>query len=387
MEKKLKILFVDDEPNVIRGLKRMLFSLRKEWDQYFALSGEEALNIMQESEVDVVVSDMRMPKMNGAELLERIKEKYPKAVRIILSGYSDKELALKSTSAVHQFLAKPCDSEYLKKIVEKSFNLREHLHNENLLNFITGVGKLPSLPDVYLRLEEELNKEDASLNNVSKIISQDITMTAKILQLVNSAFFGLPANISSPMQAVNYLGINIIKSLVLYIKLFSLFKVDKASNIYLNELWNHSIKVGNLSKILVEKETSNKEMQEDAYIAGLLHDIGKLLVMSNKEYFTMIMHFMKENNMSYDEAEESVIGTTHADIGAYLLGLWGLPQRIVEAVAYHHKPSRFVNDNKFDSLSSVHIANTFAHLPNLDLNHIKNLGIENEVISLIMNKG
>ena len=224
---KLNILFVDDEANVIRGLKRMLRVLKEDWEFYFAKGGEEALEIMEQTLMNVVVSDMRMPNMNGSELLELVKEKYPSTIRIILSGQSNEELALKSTRTAHKFIAKPIEPEKLKQTIQQSYKLHEFLNDENLRIVINGINRLPSLPKTVLEIEEELAKESFSLQRVIEIVSNDPIMSAKILQVVNSAFFGLAQSIANVGQAVNLIGADTIKSLIIYIQVFKSFDGNK----------------------------------------------------------------------------------------------------------------------------------------------------------------
>lgn len=381
----ISILFVDDEPNVISGLKRMLFSMRKEWKMSFACSGKEALKKMDSISIDVIVTDMRMPQMDGAQLLEQVKDKFPSTIRIILSGHSDNEMAIRSTNVAHQFIAKPCDAETLKSKIAKTLKLRNLLSDKSLIKVINGIGELPSLPDTYIQLNNELKKEDVSIGNVGKIISKDITMSAKILQLVNSAFFGLPTKITNPNQAANLLGINIIKSLILYVSTFGNPKIPEGSKFYLETLWEHSFMVGNICKKIAKLENLSKEMVDDAYTAGILHDIGRLILLRNEYYYDYVFSFMDEMNVTFLQAEKELYKANHSEIGGYLLGIWGLPETIVEAVALHYTPE-VINEKEISILPILHIANKLAILKvsgDLYTNNIslKDSGINVEYIS------
>ncbi len=379
---KINVLLVDDEPNVIRGLKRMLHNLREEWSMHFVESGEEALKILEKNKIDVIVSDMRMPRMDGAELLSIVKKTHPEVIRIILSGHSDEEMVLRSTNAAHQFLAKPCDSEIIKATVQKTFSLRYRLKNKKLLKIVNGIGNLPTLPDAYLKIEKEMAKKDFSLKIIGQIIAKDITISAKILQLVNSSFFGHSAKITNLEQAVSYLGANIIKSLILQISIFSFYKISARHKLFLDSLWSHSIGVGYNAKKIIGLETSNKQMLDDAYVAGILHDIGKVILLLVPEYYKNISSFLINKNSRFSEAEHELLGTTHAEVGAYLLSLWGFPHTVVEAVTYHHNPSH-LGGSENPVLSAVHLANTFTNTPDLDMKYLKNLGIENKLFHII----
>lgn len=361
---KLKILFVDDEKNIVQGLKRMLFPMRKKWEQYFVTNGEDALKIIENYDIDIIVTDMQMPKMNGVELLGKVRKNFPEVIRIILSGQADNELALKSISVAHQFINKPCDSEELKKVIKKSLELKTHLHdNKNIQKLVTGIDQLPVLPDIYLEIENELNKQERSISKVGEIISKNPSITAKILQVVNSAFFGLPKNVSSPVEAVNFLGLEIIKSLVLYIPLFEQKIDDQRIKLKMNNLLNHCINTANYAIDLYHKLKLPRSMKEDVYIAALLHDIGKLLIMKNKQACENIEQKISEQKIKHNEAEKIILGTTHAEIGAYLLGIWGIPDQIVKAIIYHHNIEK-QSINGFDLFNITYLSNFAQSLSN-----------------------
>ena len=193
---KKKILFVDDEEMVLDGLKRMLRPYRSEWDMAFVDSGHKALDLLSQSEFDVIVADMRMPEMNGATLLNTVMKKYPRIVRLILSGHSDNEMIFEAMGATHQYLAKPCKPEVLQSVIRRALAARESLHNEELLRMVGRMRSLPSLPMLYHEIMAKLQNPDIKLEDITSTIARDIGMTAKILQLVNSAFFGLPNHVT-----------------------------------------------------------------------------------------------------------------------------------------------------------------------------------------------
>jgi HD-like signal output (HDOD) protein/CheY-like chemotaxis protein len=357
-----RILFVDDEPNVLQGLKRMLRPMRKEWDMAYAGGGEEALTMMEESPFDVVISDMRMPGMDGAQLLTEVTRRYPNTVRIVLSGQSEKEAIFKAIGKTHQYLSKPCNPEVLKQTVARACALRDLLSNEELKSLASQMDQMPSMPEIYLELVEELKEESPSLPLISRLISQDVAMTAKILQLVNSAFFGIRRRITTVDMAVNYLGLENVSSLVLAANVFSQFQSKGAiKGFSMESLWSHSGLVGRNAQTIVKQEDRTKEEIDDAMTAGLLHDCGKLIFASNMpEEYARVMALRDSEQMSLCAAEEQVLGTNHSVIGAYLLGVWGLPDAIVEAVAFHHNPDACPVSG-FSALTAVHVANAASH--------------------------
>lgn len=354
---KKNILFVDDEPLLLQGLKRMLWSMRNEWEMFFVDNGQSALNILQNHPIEVIVSDMRMPGMDGAELLQQVWNKYPHVIRIMLSGDSDQDRILRSVVPTHQFLAKPCDAETLIHTIDRSCRLRVLLKNNDIAKIVNGIVQLPSVPALYTHLLREIQSENPSLETISKIISQDLTMSARILQLVNSAFFNLPNRIKNTRQAVSLLGLNNIQAIILYVNLFTgedNFKLINGS--FLKRIWNHSLKVGNLAHKILSQEPHAVGKASDALCIGLLHDFG-LLVLAQMPQYNKIVLSKKEDFETKEQIirEYELLGTSHAEVGAYLLGIWGLPENLVETVAFHHYPSR-LGSGPNNTLTALHVA-------------------------------
>ena len=358
---KRHVLFVDDEQRILQGLQRTLRGMRKEWDMSFATNAREALDLMAEDPFDAIVADMRMPGMDGAQLLDEVKDRYPKSVRIILSGHADREMIMRSLGATHQYLAKPCDADVLKATLERAFALNSLLHGDPLFEpLISRIQTLPSLPSLYNKIQDELSSPDPSIGRVGEIIAQDPAMTAKILQLINSAFFGIPQKISNPASAVNMLGMDTVQAMVLSAHVFSQFDEVPAS-MDLDRMWNHSALVGNLSSLIAKAEGSDKQTSSDTRVAGMLHDVGKLVLLANlPEEYARLHKLADELKGNLFELERLEWGATHAEVGAYLLGLWGLPEAVVRAVALHHGPSDGLGEN-FSAGTAVFAANALAH--------------------------
>jgi DNA-binding NtrC family response regulator len=199
--KSKRVLFVDDDQNVLDGLKRTLHAMRGEWQMAFSTSGPEALRKLDESAFDVIVTDMRMPGMSGAELLAEVVQRHPNVVRIVLSGTVEHDLVLRSATTAHQYLVKPCDAATLRSTLNAALRIRAMLASPKLRTIVSRMTSLPSLPSMYSKLVESLNNSEISSRELGEIIAQDVGMTAKILQLANSAFFGLYRYIASPSEA------------------------------------------------------------------------------------------------------------------------------------------------------------------------------------------
>jgi putative nucleotidyltransferase with HDIG domain len=353
---KKQILFVDDNRNVLDGLRRMLRTKLNEWDMQYILSGVEALKIMDSKPIDLIVTDMRMPEMDGVELLKEVMKRHPGVIRMVLSGQADSDLTMKAVGLAHQFISKPCDPEMLKSIVSRAIGLRELLKDSNLKSIISEMDTLPSAPILYTALAEELQSPESSIQKIGKIIARDPAMTAKMLQLANSAFFGLRRRVSNPSDAVAYLGLDRIQHLFLAVHAFSQFTPPGISSFSIDLLWEHSLSTAALAKTIANEEEAGKDIAEDAFTAGILHDIGKLMLAcrlprSHEE----AVYLAKMKGIPLWVAEQQTMSVTHAEVGAYLLGLWGLPDSIVEATAYHHCPMQSAN-NAFCPLTALHVA-------------------------------
>lgn len=355
-KKKLKILFVDDEPQILQGLERLLHFMRKEWEMKFVESGVEALSLLQKEGCQVIVTDMRMPGMDGVQLLSQVKNDFPEMIRIVLSGYSDKEMVLRAVPLAHQYLAKPCDPQILISAITRARALGDLLSDPTLIKLVTQSSTLPSLPALYLELEEMLQSESSSIDRVAEIVSQDLGMTAKVLQLANSAFFGLPRTITSPGEAVLFIGFKALEALILSVHIFSQFQNASRFTVFLDRLWHHSLTTAGISKAITQKEMQDKTGIEFAYIAGLLHDCGKLVLADNyPNRYEQALVLAEQEGLPLWQAEEKTFGAHHGSVGAYLLGIWGFPNPMVEALAFHHQPDSFPQEG-FNIITAVHVA-------------------------------
>ena len=351
---KKKLLFVDDDINILQGLKRMLRPYHKEWQVAIAESGQQALDILGESEFDCIISDMRMPGMDGATLLTKVYEKYPHVTRFILSGHADSEPIMQAVPVTHQYLAKPCDPEELVSIIKRACDLHNLIEDDNLKAIIGKVDILPSRPDVYANLSSTLSDDNASMEDVAEIIEKDIAITAKILQVVNSAFFGLAQNISNIRDAVAYLGLNTVKGLVLSEEVHRTF--NKISNIPGFSL-DQEYRNANLSGHIAKKLLKNRSQADDAFMAGVLHRIGRLVIAQySPDKLKIVLAEEKTQDKPLVEIEKAHIGAPMSYIGAYLLGLWGLPYPVIEAVAHYHTPWNVPHET-FQVLDALYVAN------------------------------
>lgn len=359
-----RILFVDDEPKVLAGLRRTLHRLRDDWDMRFVGGGEEALAALNEAPYDVIVTDMRMPQMDGAQLLERIQARHPAALRLVLSGHSDQELTLRSVGAAHQYLSKPCDFDQLKLAIERGFAVQQEAGSEGVRRLAAQITSLPSLPDVYFELVAEMENPDAPVDRIGDIISRDVAMSARLMQLVNSSFFGLPVRVDCVRQAVVLLGLSVIRALALAQCVFRRYEGRSLGAFSLPAFSDHSLTVAMLARDLANCEGAPPDVVGDALLAGLLHDVGQVVLAEQlTAEYTAVCERARAGEGPLDGLELEALGATHAGLGGYLLNLWGLPTPVVEAVALHHHPER-APTTSFQPLTAVHAAECFVAADN-----------------------
>jgi len=338
MSETARILCVDDEPNVLAALQR---TLSTRFEVTTATSGERAIDVLaSEPPFSVVVSDMRMPGMDGAELLSQAKERFPRTARVILSGYSQYEAALRALPVAHRFLAKPVRNEDIHTLLMRTVALHNMLDSPALRELVGGASDLPARPQVYFQLRRALADASSPMRELARIIERDQGITGRLLRTASNAFFGAPCRVTSVEQAVKYLGTDTLSALVLSLECFGGFEAALANC----ELVPESLeRESQLAAQIASRIVSDESSRHDAFLGGLLHDCGTLLIADRRpELLREVQKLAKEDDCPRDEAERRMWGTTHAEIGAYLLGLWGLPYAVVEAVAYHNAPGKTV---------------------------------------------
>lgn len=324
----LRILFVDDEQNVLDGLRRATRSMRNEWDMAFVESGEQALEHFASNEVDVLVTDMRMPGMDGAALLHEVKCAHPGAARIILSGQSEEQAIFRSISSAHQFLAKPCDVDALRATINQIRDAQARLASQDIQEIVGGIEELPALPEVYNELLEASQQSDCTNAILGQIVSKDLGLTGEILHVVNSAFFALTRQIESIDHAIGLLGLDVIKAIV---AAHGLFAEPIDGPLDLRELGEHSNETAALARIVTQRTGGTAVDAAEAYFAGMVHDIGLLVFaqMPSVDSRTLA-EIIDSDDVS---VERGLTGIDRYSVGSYLLGLWAFPESIVEAVA------------------------------------------------------
>jgi len=315
-----------------------------------------ALEQMQRAPYDVIVTDLRMPGMDGAALLQIVSERWPQTVRLALSAYADPGQTTRVVPYAHQFLSKPCEAQQLEDVINRCLLLQNLLNGSSLRAIVGRIRKLPALPRIYTALQSKIQDENVTARDVAQLISADPAIAARILQIVNSAFFRLARRITNVEQAVRYLGFNTIRSVATSLEIFAQWQTHAGGYLDPDGLQSHARAVAAAVGALTEKAP----IADDALLAGLLHDIGYwVLAQECAADLSKAVELARSERIPAHEAETQVMGASHAEIGAYLLGIWGLPYCVIEAVAHHHQPQR-VEHSSFDALAALTIAHSLA---------------------------
>lgn len=353
---KKRILFVDDEPAILAGLQNLLYKDRKRWEMVFALGGQLALDELRKAPFDIVVSDMRMPGIDGAMLLNVIKDECPATVRIMLSGHADREAIVRALPALHQLLSKPCDANTLRGAIERSLDATNVDRDIKIRQIVGGVDKLPTPPQLYVELSRLMESTTTSVADVAKVVTRDPGLSAKLLQLVNSAYFGTGQSTTSIQQSVALLGTDRLRYIALTASVFSSREGETASlGFSLEELQQDSMRAAHLARSLAQPA-----VRDEVFASTLLHDVGRVVLALSRGDEARICFERVKQGEDRLAVELELFGVTHADVGARLLAIWGLPKAIVDVVQFHHDPGSAPEACR-ELASIVHVADALTH--------------------------
>jgi len=385
-----RILFVDDDELILRSIDRVLRrqAQHSSWELHFVADGDLALDLLESKPFDVVIVDAQMPRMSGTALLRRVQESNPGIVRILMSGHTGLDILQSALPLVHQFIAKPCDAQQLKTTLENACGLRGILNRPELRTLVGSSNELPSAPRTYVEIGNALSNPHASTRTVAEIVEKDIALSARVLQLVGSGFYGLPRQVNSIGGAVAFLGVEVIKAIVLSIEISKMFPVSRAiPDFSIDALQRRSAAAAQLAKRLLGHESGG----ESVLIAGMLQDVGQLIFASRAaQRFGIALSSSARAKSPLYEAELELFGSTHAEVGGYLLGLWALPPKIVHAVAHHLEP--IPGARVFDAAAALYVGNLLTQNPDvpaldevpartvaIDLSYLRTLGVAHQL--------
>ena len=360
-ETKRRILFVGTDASLAEEFRKPFKAGGSAWTTEFARTGAEAVAWITRTNFDAVLANVQLPDRTGVEILDEIILRQPKALRIVHSEITDTENTVKCVGRAHHHLIGPCNTQTVSSLLNQALTMESWLPSDTVQSLIAQMRHVPSPPSLYFQIAAEIKSPEASIENIANLISQDPAITAKVLQLANSAMFGLQLKVSNPVEAVGYIGLETTQALVLLAHTFSSFDQSQLGAFSIDSLWQHSVWTGHFARRIALTEETHPDVVAQAFVAGLLHDIGKLLFAANlPQAFASALNMARQQNRSLWEVEAQIFGANHAEVGGCVLGIWGLPPPIVDAVAYHHFPIRLLTQS-FSPLTATFAANIFEH--------------------------
>jgi HD-like signal output (HDOD) protein/CheY-like chemotaxis protein len=382
------ILFIALDPDTSNAISASLQSKARRWRLHFVAGRSEALEMLAGSPFDAVIADLQAPGIEPSALFREVMEISPEALRIGLTAPDERRTIRDIGAPVHQFLAKPLDPKILTAVLARAFAAQDFLGQEHFERLVGSIHWLPGVPKIHTEIIEAMKSAETSLERIGALVAEDVALSAKVLQLVNSPFFALGRTIAHPSEAAMFLGTETLKALVLSLQVFSQFDQIHSKDFAVENLWTHSWNTGVLARRLCQFEEMDRGTTDEAFIAGLLHDVGKLVLAANFPVeFEKDLRAATEKKAPLWEQEFLTHGASHAELGGFLLRKWGMAPGIVDAVAFHHRPS-LARQRSFGPVTAVHLANTIpkpdiTHLglvsSEVDLEYLRSLGIEDRL--------
>lgn len=381
-----RLLIADIDACTLEGFQQALDS---EWTLARVSSAAEVLSILGAESFDVFAAAWDLPGLEELELFQKVRLRHPGMLRFVITDEANKERILPQAVGTHQFILKPLTPETIKSILERAMALDQWIASSQIRELVARISSFPTIPSLYFEILTALRSPDVSTDQIGAIIAKDMATMTKIFQVLNSAYYALPRKITDPSEAVGLLGFESIKSLVISIKLLS--QNDKIKPIYysIDRLWRHSTRVGRTCKQLTLMETGEQAMAETAYTAGLMHDLGKIVLASEFDsQYHGVQSLARKQKVPLSAVEREIFGASHGEVGAYLLGLWGMPLDLLEAAALHDHPGNHIR-KEFTPLTAVHIANVLEQEassdtngfvpPQLDMAYLEELGLQDRL--------
>lgn len=349
-----ELLLVDDDAHVLDALATCLRRVRDRYHVRTAIGADEALRAMREQPADLVITDIRMPGVDGEALLVALQHEWPATVRLVLSGQHEPAVARRLTTLAHLFLAKPIEVSQLIDTLDRMNAVLDRLTRPEMRELVGKLRRLPILSRTSRALRATLESPEASAREIATTIELSPSLTAKVLHLGNSAFFAASAPVTSVERAVTVIGVETLQALVLAADLFVVAS-DGALGSLLQRLQLRALFAARVARALTPRGCR----MPHAWTASILHDIGLVaMVAEGSDLLDALQRRMLETGEAIDQAELALWGTTHADVGAYLLGLWGFEWSVLDAVGTHHEP--WADGDPTDTASIVRLAAAIA---------------------------
>ena len=352
-ESTKRILVIDREPALAESLKRMLRPIGAEWDVEVESSPKRALERMNQARFDVVLTDERAPAVDGASLLSAVFDRHPEVVRLVMTASANGGALRQTVPLAHQCVPRSTAPSQLPGLIARVSLLRDRLHDENMRALIGEIESLPAMPAVCRELNELLARADYAMTDVAAVVEKEPAVCAKILQIVNSAYFGVGRKISDVTNAVSFLGTSMTRNLVTSASMWRAVEGARpAATRQLESIYQDCQRVGSLARRMLGRRPGT----EEAFVGGLLHDIGMTLMIAYlPERFERVSREAVRQQVRFHEVEATLYNINHADIGAYLLDAWGLAFPVLEAVAFHHTAPELENSSLLPA-DAVYIA-------------------------------
>lgn len=354
---KTQILLVDHSQQTLDAFQAALAEHAHSWQIDTLTDPQAALVYIAAQAPTVVVANFQLPGTTGLEFLREVESIQPQTQRFILASDEQRSSIVPWLGSACLYLPNPCPTPQLVAEIQRCVSIERWLGNPRIRQLVAKVDTFPTLPTIYLQIVDALNAPEPSPADVAQAIAGDVAIAAKILQLANSAYYGFDEKVTDIKQAVAFIGLQSVKNLVLALKVFGDIGKSDEQREQIAQVLGHSIGVAVAAQRIALLETADERLANEAYTAGLLHDIGKLLLITaTPRLYKETRALARERNRPEWEAESDLVGCHHAELGAYILGRWGMPATIVESTARHHEPV----DNAagaFTPLAAVHCAN------------------------------
>jgi HD-like signal output (HDOD) protein len=363
------VMFVDDEMLILNGLKRTFYKCG--WTILLAISGEMALDKLKNHPIDLVVTDMRMPHMDGAQLLEKISVLYPHIVRIILSGFADQEAAKRASFVAHQWFNKPCEPEVLEQTISNIFSIRQSLPNIEIQKLVGKIKSLPSPPKIYMKLNTLLGDKTIDMKEISAVIANDPSLVAKILQLTNTSFFSNGKQLNNLTEAITRLGVDLVCAIVVAAETYT--QLEEIPGYSIEDEQTHCLITAKFAATMVEPA-----LKQETILVGLLHNIGKFIL---SKVSPETMHDYIKQRVTGDEnisLEHDLFQADHVQLAGYLLHLWNFSYKLIENIVHHHQPEKLIG-KEFGSGTAVYIASRLLRKQQVSEELISHFNIDNKL--------
>lgn len=352
-----RILCVNDETRTLEHWRRMLLERERNWEVRLATSNADALSVLQSWPPDAVVAASHPPIADGIGLLTHVRDQRPETIRIVVGEVVQNENSLRALKVVHRALPAEPDGELLVETLRRTLLMRDYVAQPQLRALIGQVGQLPAVPSVYAELTRRLNDPSVSVFELGELVAEDAALTVQVLRLANSAYFGRGQVVTRIADAAARLGTRLLRSLVLTAEVYGHLPVSPALADRIENLQRHASLVARIASSLDPRAS----WKDDAFTAGLVHDIGKLLMLSRlPELSARIAQEAADSFRLEHEVEVEQLGAHHGALGACLLGMWGLPSAVIEAVHGHHDLALDI-PHSLNAPRAVAIADRLAH--------------------------